>query len=330
MPTKHWILIVALAFGYLGAPATPVAARGLSQERRIEASRVLPVPLIALQKEAVRGEDDALLLALQDYSRRASNDDATALELFLTRYPDSRWTPALLASLGRIYRHTGYPSEAIDALRRAWMLARDAREPALRAIVDQAAVDLAELLAAFGRIADLRLLLEELRGRELHGSALQRSQSLARALDTMETNPQTSLVCGQLSLARILELGPHEPWQKEAIRDTPSRHIGVSLTELLGLASKIQLKMKMAFRSPGDGEVPAPAVMNLRVRHFVALLRRDGDCYRVFDPSLAQEICMSTRAVNAEASGYFLVPDGPLPQGWHEVSEMEGWTVWGS
>jgi hypothetical protein len=37
---------------------------------------------------------------------------------------------------------------------------------------------------------------------------------------------------------------------------------------------------------------------------------------------------MSPRTLDEEASGYFLVPEGPLPQGWAPVDDAEGERIW--
>ncbi len=61
----------------------------------------------------------------------------------------------------------------------------------------------------------------------------------------------------------------------------------------------------------------------------VRCFHRAGACYLAYDPSFEREQCVSLRAINSEASGYFLIRDGPLPEGWRPVDEVEGWAVWG-
>lgn len=53
----------------------------------------------------------------------------------------------------------------------------------------------------------------------------------------------------------------------------------------------------------------------------------DGQ-YVVMDPSVGK-ILMSQSALDSEASGYFLVPQGDLPSGWSHVNSREGANVWG-
>src|SRR6185437_13343077 len=51
--------------------------------------------------------------------------------------------------------------------------------------------------------------------------------------------------------------------------------------------------------------------------------------YLIQDTTFGEDIRMSPATLDEEASGYFLVPTGPLPHGWRTVSEEEGAGVWG-
>src|SRR5207249_1388962 len=51
--------------------------------------------------------------------------------------------------------------------------------------------------------------------------------------------------------------------------------------------------------------------------------------YLFEDPTFNDGIWISSAALEAEASGYCLIPQGKLPDGWQEVSEQEAQTVWG-
>ncbi|MGH7326971.1 MAG: hypothetical protein ACREJX_01345, partial [Polyangiaceae bacterium] len=51
--------------------------------------------------------------------------------------------------------------------------------------------------------------------------------------------------------------------------------------------------------------------------------------YRVEDPTFGENVRMQAATLDQEASGYFLVPSGPLPKGWRSVSVAEGEKVWG-
>ena len=75
-----------------------------------------------------------------------------------------------------------------------------------------------------------------------------------------------------------------------------------------------------------------PALVNWKIGHYGALVKEDGDRYLLqdstFAPNDGRQIWVSQKALDEEASGYFLVADGSLPEGWQTVSQQEGARVW--
>jgi RHS repeat-associated protein len=63
--------------------------------------------------------------------------------------------------------------------------------------------------------------------------------------------------------------------------------------------------------------------------HYAAIVRREGDRYLVEDPTFDTTVLATRKALEAEASGYFLVPTGDLPANWRRVNAKEGESVWG-
>jgi YD repeat-containing protein len=84
----------------------------------------------------------------------------------------------------------------------------------------------------------------------------------------------------------------------------------------------------MAYRSPG-APILVPAVMHWKVGHFAALLEGRDGLYHVGDATFGEDIWISQATLENEASGYFVVPEGALPQGWRPVSAAEGNRIWG-
>ena len=72
-----------------------------------------------------------------------------------------------------------------------------------------------------------------------------------------------------------------------------------------------------------------PAVVHWKAGHYAALVRELNGRYLIQDPTFGDEIWVDRAALDEEASGYFLVPDQPLPDGWEAVNATEGDTVWG-
>ena len=120
------------------------------------------------------------------------------------------------------------------------------------------------------------------------------------------------------------------PTQSPTPRSTPSTPPPTerSLLEMSRLADEAGLTLQMAFRT-GDATIPLPAMMHFKVGHFSALLKQEGDRFLIDDPCLGGEVWMTREALLEESSGYFLVPRGPLPQGWSPVDQATADTVRG-
>jgi hypothetical protein len=141
---------------------------------------------------------------LQEYARRTSPDDFSSLTNFLERYPRPTWNTALLTGLGLEYYHSAYYSRALDAWARAWALAKNATDPAGKAIGDRAVGELAYMYARLGRMAELETLLQSVEGRVLVGSATEKIDGAREGLWNMQHRPEISFRCGPLALHRIL------------------------------------------------------------------------------------------------------------------------------
>src|SRR4030095_15902718 len=88
------------------------------------------------------------------------------------------------------------------------------------------------------------------------------------------------------------------------------------------------MDLQMAKRSRA-AEVLLPAVIHWKAGHYAALLREENGRYLVQDPTFGDEFWVSRKALEEESSGYFLVAQGKLPDGWATVANTEGNQVWG-
>ena len=84
----------------------------------------------------------------------------------------------------------------------------------------------------------------------------------------------------------------------------------------------------MAVRTQ-DAAFVVPSVVHLKVEHFAAITRQEGDRYLLQDPTFGNDLWVTRDALEAETSGYFLIPHGELAPGWRAVDAQEGETVWG-
>ena len=131
-----------------------------------------------------------------------------------------------------------------------------------------------------------------------------------------------------LALHRIkLSLDPTNPGT-ELIHACVSTQKGFSLLQIEELSQKLGLYFQMAFREK-DAAFVVPSLVHLKLDHFAAITRQEGDRYLLQDPTFGNDVWVTREALEAETSGYFLIPSEKLAQGWRAVKAQEGETVWG-
>ena len=286
-----------------------------------------PEPLAPLAATTPEGNRE-LAAALEAHSQSTNPDDVTALTAFIERHPRSPWNTALLVNLGLTYRRTGNFSKALDAWRRAWDLSRNTTDPKARALADRAVGELAVFLAYLGRHEELEPLLAEIRERPMRGPATELIANASAGLALMHERPEVAFLCGPMALERIATMT--DPASEahpvlEAARSTPQ---GLSLTQVRDVSREAGMNFQMARRLPG-AELVVPAVAHWKLGHFAAISRKVGDRYLIQDPTFGEDLLVSPATLDREASGYFLIPPGPLPDGWQVVSAEQGNEVWG-
>src|SRR5258708_40357475 len=86
----------------------------------------------------------------------------------------------------------------------------------------------------------------------------------------------------------------------------------------------------MAFRTKGEGlAIVVPSVIHWKVGHYAAIIREENGRYLLQDPTFRNDVWATREALNEEGSGYFLIPQGTIPEGWRLVNDNEGKTVYG-
>ena len=131
-----------------------------------------------------------------------------------------------------------------------------------------------------------------------------------------------------LSGERIkLAVNPQGSGDMEIV-NSASTQKGFSLPQVAELSKKVGLNYQMAFREK-SGAFVVPSVVHWKVGHYAALVRQEGDRFLLEDPTFGNTVWASQEALEAETSGYFLLPPGPLPKGWRFVEAKEGAAVWG-
>jgi len=295
-------------------------------DRELITSRCFEEPLAPLSGDPLPGENADLARALTTYRHDPQN--LSPLTEFLDQHPDSRWKASLLANLGLLYRNQGRWSKALATFEDAWALGKGATSPLLKAIADRVLGELVQLHARLGHVDRLETLFKETKDRDVQGAGTMRLDGARSGLWLMKNDPGDAFRCGPFALGEIFQLlhpGQRVPAQIETCKSTAQ---GTNLATLEVLARKVGLDYQAAFRTPG-APVIVPSVINWKVGHFAALTRKVGDKYLSQDATFAADTLISSGALDAEASGYFLVPAGTLPPGWRAVDADEAKTIFG-
>lgn len=275
-------------------------------------------------------EDQALLRSLEAHAHRVTPEDASHLTGFLSKYPHSGWAPALWTNLGLSYRHYGYFSRALDAWQKAWNEGKDATDPQAKALVDRAVGELARLYASFGRNEELAALFADIGERPITGSATEAVQSAREELALSEKDPGHLFICGPLALQSLMITEEAKPDQVAFLQWYRAGPNGTNLAGVGNLADKANFAHRLVFREASQ-PVPVPAVVHWKAGHFATIIGQAGGRFQIHDPVFGhQDFWMSRAAVDAEASGYFIVPARIISVvAWRDATVAEANNVWG-
>ena len=309
-------------------PPATFEMRGKPTSEDFFHSRVFEEPLVPVGEVPSEMENGELAAALLTYSKRTSLDDFSSITDFLLTHPRSPWAAALLTNLGQDYYNTGHYSLAIDSWSQAWTLSKHASEPRSKGIGDRAIGELAYMYAKLGRMAELERLLTSVENRVFSVPASERISGAREGLATMKERPEVAFRCGPLALRQILLSRKATLAGDPLIMSSASTTNGFSLPAVANLSEKLGLNYQMASRDKGADFV-VPSVVHWKVGHYAAIVREQDGRYLLQDPTFQDHIWVSREALSAEASGYFLIPPGPLPTGWRAVNSNEGMKIWG-
>jgi YD repeat-containing protein len=308
-------------------PSTDITFSANPTDMEIMHAHIFADQLVPV-KPGTPQEDQDLAQALTAFLQRTTSDDFSAIAGFLDSHPQSVWRISLLTELGIAYRQTGWFSKALACWQEAWDSGKTASDPVIKVVADRAVGKLLQLDARLGRYDRLQILLGEIKGRTMNGAVGNDIGGAREGLWLMQNRPQEAFRCGPMALSQILASEHPGVGTDAQIVNSRSTTNGISLTSVRDLANKLGMNYQMAKRQPG-GHVIFPAVVNWKVGHYAALIKQQNGLFLVQDPTFGDDIWISQAALDAEASGYFLIPAGTLPVGWASVSDAEGEHVWG-
>lgn len=310
---------------------TPVKPLSFSKEPKdseFESIHVFSEPLLPVGGKTSRAENQALAKAITAFVKAGDPEATKPLIAFFDQHPSSPWKASLLANLGVVYRSSGYWSKALNAWEESWKLIGKEIEPKAKALGDFVLGELAQLNARLGRAERLQVLFAEINDRDVRGPATEKIAEAKQGLGLMQNRPEDAFRCGPMALDRILAATNQRHATDKQIFESRSTKQGMSLVEVNKLAQNLGLKYQMAKRSPG-AQVIYPSVVNWKVGHFAALTKESNGKFLSQDPTFTDDFWVTTKALDEEGSGYYLIPEGPLPGGWQSVDPEEGKNVWG-
>ena len=312
---KHW-----------GVPTRNVGPHPSDAE--LHAVTFMPVHLRPVPGTSTSPETDTLAAALQEPwgdGRRLQ-----ALERFLETYPSSRWAAVLHMILAKLSFQDGYFQAALAHWTAAWDVAKGGDDVVSKRFANLALAEAATMNARIGRQAEVEALLEEARKRKLTGPARSKMSSVTEGAWMMRNRPGESFRCGPYAVLNVAReqkanLGKSATSFLEKHQSPPK---GFSLPEVYRMSAELGLKLQIAKREVG-APIIVPAVVHWKLNHFAALLREADRKLLLKDPTFGEDTWIKSAAIDREASGYFLVPAGPLPHGWSKASLADTAEIYG-
>jgi RHS repeat-associated protein len=296
-------------------PAYPVFSL-VPTTKEIVGARVFGEPLLPVGADPSFQENFVLATAITQWLRSGDPENTRPFETFLTTHPTSVWRASVLANLGTFYKRHGYFTRAEARLVEAWEIARHATDANGRAVAEQVLVDLIELRCSFGRAAALQEVIDQVGSRPLYGVAAQYLERAKTSVWILTHAHEKALPSGPIALGQILRrIDPDAPRPAE-ITAFHATVDGASVAQIAALSRQVDFPLKPAFRGPDAIEVPIPSVAHINPGHFTAIVGQANGFYILDDPLLGGEVWISEAALREQSSGYFLVPEGPLPEGW--------------
>jgi RHS repeat-associated protein len=298
--------------------------------QEIERARIFDEPLVPFGGSPSQNENAMVAQALLAFAGRTNTDDFSALTAYLRNAPSYHWYVPILYCLGQEYYNTGFYSQAIDAWEEAWAFLQDeSNNGPAENLADRTIGELAKMYARIGNADALDEIFLEIGDRDLSGAASELIAGARQAEWLMRNRPEIAYRCGPLALRNIcLQLNPSVDFNEIVLDSASTPGKGFSLAQLGQLAQTLQLNFQVARRLPGAALI-VPCVVHWNVGHYAAILQKQGDRYFVADPTFGISRWVSQRALDAETSGYFLIPPGPLANNWETVSDEVAKTVWG-
>nr|WP_305907736.1 RHS repeat-associated core domain-containing protein [Methylomarinum sp. Ch1-1]MDP4520512.1 RHS repeat-associated core domain-containing protein [Methylomarinum sp. Ch1-1] len=329
MKAQHFCQgLFVLFFGLYLAACTPSATRVNS-----------PNTVSIVQPVVVPGFDEPLiylnaatadLIPLVKPETRPGATDLERLSQYQRLNRNTPWAASIQLNLGLAYYRNGYFSQTFAAFEKAWTLSKDHKESEAKALADRAFSELIRMHARLGHADRVESLLASVKGRAFTGPATAAVAGAEEGLWMMRNHPGVTYLCGPKALYSVLKWQQPDAEGLQVLDAYRSGVNGVNLLELGQLAEQAHMPYRTVYRNAGQS-IPVPSVIHWNVNHYAAIVEKQGDLYHIQDPTFGQDLWFSADAINAQASGYFLVPDSGIELGadWQPVTIAQAESVYG-
>ena len=282
----------------------------------ISASGILASPLRATETESgSANEREALGSFLETYRQSGGPlifENIALLENFAAGKSTGSDADVLLAEAADIANRFGYFAKQGDLLRSAWEVAKQRQGVDGMLQADATLASYLRFLARSGKKQELRQLLEETEERPLSGFAWQARYHAKETLWFLENQAEKNIFCGFNAANDICAPRGKAPIFPD-IHDEAERkkfiEKGLSLYELKEHSREAGGDLVIVKRVSGEA-LPVPSVAHLSYDHYVALTERGESGVVMADKAMEFSGEVPDAVVNAQSSGYFLVPEG--------------------
>ncbi len=251
------------------------------------------------------------------------------LEEFLKAHPQSAWSPSLNVNLAEYYREHGYYSQALKCWKAAWDATNDKQDAASQKIAARTIAGWTRLLASLGEKDQVTALFAELDSRQFPlGIYATKINETREAVGVMKYQPGVSYRCGSFALGHMALVMGLDKEDMRRFFTVASPDGGFHISELLKLAETNGLAVE-AVRRPEGAALVVPSVVHWKLNHFAAITGKQGELYEVVDPTFERPQLMDARAIEAEASGEYILPKDKVPASWQKLTVAECASIYG-
>jgi RHS repeat-associated protein len=312
------------------AGATQLNAAERSVGSQVQAKPLFPSRLEWIgAQEPPESESMDLLAAIAVFESNGIHPGFAALEDFLQTHATSAWAPSLEVNMAEHYRGRGRYTLALQHWENAWEATKQSPDAKAKQIAVRAVSGWTRLLASLGEKDRANGLLREL---QLSGLPLRSYGSVIEGtkggLVVMDARPGDAYRCGSYALGHVARAIGLDSLVSSNLFHTPSPDRGFRVSQLLSLAAQYGIHIT-AVRRPAGGEIPVPSVVHWKLDHYAAILEKNGESYKVMDPTFGGHVWMDAATIDAEASGAFLVPETNANRAWARLTSTECANIYG-